>query len=370
MAIIPWLKGLVATIKVDDRTATEFNSPEAERAPQDMKFHRWGQPLGSGDPYVVKYIEVKPGARFSFHTNRSTEFEYHGGFQIGMIVEVDGKIMEEIQTENHRTSKTHQTMARQLSSNGVLEGSHARGWQRRPFRFSNLDIVEDGVPAKEIKEQILQAKNLGCLRIYCYRLKESTLSGRPVSELFAADPALKATSKMSEKALKGRALDCRAGLGEGVRDVGFGNYRVTYEDPERRPFAVFEFRYRSLEGLYKEGIIPRPDPTAGPSVIDGADAPPADGVDAFALPEAEAREMLQRLLESRRNESRIKPEKSGGGSRDDALEVGEGSRVKSEASHGVKRERSGTMEAEAAFLARYKGRKLPNGRIEVDLTDD
>ena len=37
---------------------------------------------------------------------------------------------------------------------------------------------------------------------------------------------------------------------------------------------------------------------------------------------------------------------------------------------GIKRERSPTMENDAAFLARYKARKLRSGALEIDLTDD
>jgi len=53
-----------------------------------------------------------------------------------------------------------------------------------------------------------------------------------------------------------------------------------------------------------------------------------------------------------------------------AIDVDESPHVKPESSRGVKRQRSGTMETGAASLARYKERKLRNGRIEIDLTDD
>ena len=50
----------------------------------------------------------------------------------------------------------------------------------------------------------------------------------------------------------------------------------------------------------------------------------------------------------------------------------ERSDIKSESPRGVgiKRERSSTMENDAAFLARYKARKLRSGALEIDLTDD
>jgi hypothetical protein len=145
-------------------------------------------------------------------------------------------------------------------------------------------------------------------------------------------------------------------LGEALPAQALSRYNVTYEDSKRRPFAVFEFRYRSLgeysifqhifqqraicglltshlnkEGLYREGIVSRPEDTADPPHGPEADATPIREVDVFALPEAEAREMLQRLLESRRvslsfrticrnmvidieqNEPHIKPENPTGG---------------------------------------------------------
>jgi len=140
MAIIPWLKGLEVTVKVDGQTAAEYDPPEPERAPEKMQFHKRGQSLSDGVPYVVKYIQAKPDAPFSFHARRSTDFQYYGGHQIGITAEVDGREIPGLQIETHAASKLHQNNNTNLKSTGVLEGSSAGGWVKRPFRFSNLNI--------------------------------------------------------------------------------------------------------------------------------------------------------------------------------------------------------------------------------------
>lgn len=142
MAVIPGLDGLEVTINVDGQTATKYEPPEPERAPANMKFDMRGRSPSDAVPYMVKYIDVKPGAPFAFHLNRSTEFEYHGGYQIGFRVGVDGQEKRTIasETSSRDHDMEHKQKAMTLTVSSVREGSDAGGWVRRQFQFSSLNI--------------------------------------------------------------------------------------------------------------------------------------------------------------------------------------------------------------------------------------
>ncbi|RYP53125.1 hypothetical protein DL769_010561 [Monosporascus sp. CRB-8-3] len=69
------------------------------------------------------------------------------------------------------------------------------------------------------------------------------------------------TVPVHEKALKGQCVTNRVDYVPGKPGIPTPQRQVdVYQDLLKRPFAVFEFRYRSREGLIAEGIIPRPTP--------------------------------------------------------------------------------------------------------------
>ncbi|KAK3382158.1 hypothetical protein B0T24DRAFT_660923 [Lasiosphaeria ovina] len=129
-----------------------------------------------------------------------------------------------------------------------------------------------------------------------------------------------ATPTLAEKALKGKALDCFASTQDPVPvNHVWEKPENVYNDHLGRPFAVFEFRYWSMALPRK--FNPR-------SNSDGASSNYGEtrGEKIYAL--------------------NVKPERVA----------------------GIKREAPEMSEAE--FQSRYKSRKLANGRVEVDLTDD
>jgi hypothetical protein len=143
MAIIPWLKGLEVTVKVDGETANEFDPPEPERAPEHIKFHKLDQHRENSDPFIVKYIEVKPGAPFAFHLSLLPEFEFHGAYEIGFLAEVDGQLVRGVSCVKSSPNMTIRRTSH-LEKSGVREGSDMEGWVKRPFRFSTLNIGKPG----------------------------------------------------------------------------------------------------------------------------------------------------------------------------------------------------------------------------------
>ncbi|RYP45871.1 hypothetical protein DL768_007828 [Monosporascus sp. mg162] len=100
-----------------------------------------------------------------------------------------------------------------------------------------------------------KVKHLGTLRILVHNMMFSSKTYTP------ATTTLPNTGPVHEKALKGRTVTHKVDFAPGKPGIPTTQRQVdVYQDPLKRPFAVFEFRYRSREGLIAEGIIPRPTP--------------------------------------------------------------------------------------------------------------
>lgn len=66
MAVIDLIPGLTVTVKVDGRTAQEYEGPRVETDFMDLT-HYHHAPMKPGPPnppHVIKYIEAIPGAFF------------------------------------------------------------------------------------------------------------------------------------------------------------------------------------------------------------------------------------------------------------------------------------------------------------------
>ncbi|KAL8299224.1 hypothetical protein RB594_003667 [Gaeumannomyces avenae] len=143
---------------------------------------------------------------------------------------------------------------------------------------------------------------------------------------------------INEKALKGRALSLRTtanaepGAMPNSRRHSY-NYRLV--DPKQRPFAVFEFRYRTKDDLIKEAILRAP-----PS--------PAENV--------------------HNNQPAIRIDEDNG----DVLRTvqGEVKMVKKEKKHAAGIKRKAGEASQAPPSRRFKQSRRPDGKFLIDLTDD
>ncbi|KAK4154699.1 hypothetical protein C8A00DRAFT_14196, partial [Chaetomidium leptoderma] len=315
MAVIRWIPGLEVTIHVGT-TAQEYEEPH----PEGITREEFDLPANHGEamPYIVKYIEAKPGARYSFHVTKRATFRGRGQ-HIAYDTFCDGKKSTSLSHEpNHNQGRKWKT-----STAGIWSGNPTAGYKNHKFMFAAFDIVD--LPSGNLELQRSTAQQSGVLKVRVYNMQQSILEDMlPV--MLAPDFQ---DAKLAEKAAKGKTVD------------SFTTYLTTpgtpppskcqvkkYTDPKGRPFAVFEFRYRTKEGLMREGIIPRP------SIAEQVQG----------MSEDELRQQLTRLMEQN-TACPIPP---------DTL--------------------SFTHEAadidDSEFMARYKARRLGNGRIEVDLTDD
>ncbi|KAK3392737.1 hypothetical protein B0H63DRAFT_1035 [Podospora didyma] len=150
-------------------------------------------------------------------------------------------------------------------------------------------------------------------------MKESTSYYAPVE----SSNRNKTVEKVAEKALKGKELNCLAGFTTVAVSGPARQPSPASNDAKKRPFAVFEFHYRTMDGLIKEGVIPR-------STID-------DRVQGMS--EAEMRTRLAELLKAQEQQSA--PNEAN---------------VKDETKRPVKRKPANMHDG--AFLQRFKGRRL------------
>ncbi|KAK1776857.1 hypothetical protein QBC45DRAFT_206252 [Copromyces sp. CBS 386.78] len=305
MAILSCLPGLKANVRVGSELAKEYDAPaeEVEARAKSFEFYKIPSRVGEGTPYSLSYIESKPGERFEFVIDtRDTKLHQAGTSQ---------KIMLTAVLDGYKAWPAF-VSSELFTYSKCLTGTHDTGFSRTSFKFAALDIVEVPVPEKDIKKQIEEANKYGTLLI---KLELVRVKGSLSTAGHGASTPKPAVMGVAEKALKGKAVDSRTTFHSEPTHVSTLS-DFDYVDSKRRPFAIFEFRYRTMEGLIRESIVPRPE-----EVID-------------------VEEEYMRI-------KRIKPELA-------------------DEPRGIKRE---PMEP-ALFAARYKQRRLEDGKVEVDLTDD
>ncbi|KAK4446403.1 hypothetical protein QBC34DRAFT_469792 [Podospora aff. communis PSN243] len=357
MAIIEHIAGLEVTVEVDGEIAKEYEPIGIGDAPPQLEdFHiprprtgtkrRWQSiredsgPAAASEahpdraPYVAKYFEGKPGAAFAVRFKRSPLFT-HRGHHIATQLSVDNETLSLRHDETVKGVGNHAAKTWFFTAIGTAVNQDG-GRKHTDFHFASLETHEDElVTLAEIQAQTSACRKLGVIRLECFYMHASKYS----TMRFRVDPAFNrekdgvaqgVPAQVSEKAIKGKSIDLQAEHKPSIESYSYDWFEVSHDnfmEEKRRPFDVFEFRYRTMEGLYKEGIVPRPG-----SVQDLAQS----------MSEAEARRLAQAYLEAQEVSSR-----------------------------GVKREREpdGISLSDEAFQARYKTRRLDSGQFEVDLTD-
>ncbi|KAL8294744.1 hypothetical protein RB597_008511 [Gaeumannomyces tritici] len=249
MAISDRIPGLEVTVKVDGERATEHHDDAAYDEPCAVK-------LDSPDGVrVVKYIEATSGAPFSVHIKRTSGFNFRGN-HIGWSVAVDGGQLCKKQEVSPRTRKRGAEWSSEMT--GYFKGDSVSGFIKKRWKFGDLDIVsaDTHITAEMMAKQMLLAKSLGVITVGVYHLlrpnRVKPWRAKPHDDIN--------TGPINEKALKGRALSLKttADAEPGVRPARRDIYNYRFMDPEQRPFAVFEFRYRTKGDLIKEAILRAP----------------------------------------------------------------------------------------------------------------
>ncbi|KAK3299810.1 uncharacterized protein B0H64DRAFT_437027 [Chaetomium fimeti] len=342
MAIISSLPGLEVWVNVDGTPAAEYDDPDNQV--QGMNLNNFHVPPGrvSQPPCIIKYIEAKHGAPFSFHYLVRPPVERSDQW-IRSIFWIDGTKF----AANYEMKYDPVRGARVTTVGAVYSGNATDGYQRNSFLFSPLEIADVVETGQVSKEDAKVLKHCGTLRVAFFYIEKQ--NGDAVKyDIRPQDSDDRDTRApiIAEKALKGTAVDCKTSYIPSPEQTprNVNAHKDHYIDAKKRPFAVFEFRYRSKEGLIKEGVIPRP----------GVDEQVANMTD------AEVRQPLAALMEEQNQRSldSVKGEDSTGVA--NAPETGNRRRIKSEA----------LAAADDEALAPSKELRLDNGRVEIDLTDD
>ncbi|KAK6087765.1 scytalone dehydratase [Seiridium cupressi] len=252
MAIIDGAKGLEATIKVNGKALDEYDNP-VPSAPAEGT-----NPLPALEssildvkniPHVVKYVESVAGAEFQLCFTKKGSFRSQSD-HIAFQVEVDGKGQALCHEPKGPRGRRWDEFI-----DGVYWGSKDDGFLSSNFKFAHLNIVDSSnSSAEEMEQEIEESRNLGTLRIYVYHM----MSTNEICNLGGSEMPTEINGA-TEKATKGLAVTHIVQLGEDEEWFPEDSPEDVYEDPSERPFAVFEFRYRSKEGLMQEGVIPRLD---------------------------------------------------------------------------------------------------------------
>ncbi|TID13723.1 ATP-dependent RNA helicase [Venturia nashicola] len=239
MAIIPRFPGLEVTVTVDGNPLHEYDLPDDTDEIES-------------DASAIRYIEAQPGVEFAVHIKSDPVFEYNDNDTCVKVI-VDGK---DYLTRAKAKSKATITDSWTMTLTGSLLAS-GKNLIERNWMFSTLKTV--GGPMKEPESDLRDRFNgLGQIIVVMHRVTFGQKVELDPKKFKHNTSAM--SEKVPEKALKGRALSRKAGLGAARLFKETHSHDYTWIDAENEPYATFTFRYRSMDDLYAEIIIPRPIP--------------------------------------------------------------------------------------------------------------
>ncbi|KAI0127031.1 hypothetical protein BJ170DRAFT_695414 [Xylariales sp. AK1849] len=310
MAILRDLPGVEITVEVDGKPLQEYDDPYANKNSDELELlvaaTKETNPVATNVkhiPHVVKYIEAVSGKRFAFRFKKQAGF-LRGCHHLGLEFSNDGR----------RTNFVHQARGgRDYLIKSHRSGGPSTDYWTHYYKFGDLKATSNDGYSKTALDKIMhKAKHYGSLLVRVYRMN---YSGSKEKELCPVYRLSSTTNEVPEKAPAPAPM-----------------LKNNYYDPLQRPMAVFEFRYRSQEGLIQEGIIPRPTP------VDD-------------MGEQELREFARQFWKEDSFQSEIKEE-----------------RVKQEGDDGASSSRKRIATAGLQTPAkRYKETVRVDGKVEVDL---
>ena len=141
MAILDSVPGLEVYINVDGSRATEYDDPDGGAQGKDLGY--FDIPVGHSQvqqpPYVIKYIEAKPGAPFSFcivteqHFQRPSDHIAHG-----LSVDGHGSFLR------HEGNRELAANSRKFISYDATQfGNPTDGFKEHSFMFAPVEIGMD-----------------------------------------------------------------------------------------------------------------------------------------------------------------------------------------------------------------------------------
>ncbi|KAK7936089.1 hypothetical protein PG985_001584 [Apiospora marii] len=266
MAVIDELQGLEAWVEINGQRAQEYSKQDDDDGDNDIQLLASATKTADlvalnvqAIPHVVKYIEAIPDQYFAIHFKKAADFTRqcdHLGITFTVDKNTTSLCHEHSQPKRHGNSEWHKYSAHVSSGNDKI------GFSRHLYKFGEVNHVEAYDLTKESLDKAMgNAKRYGSIAVIVYRMSSSKFVKR---KNYSKAPPANLPQEVPEKVFKGAAVthcttfehQSRTGR---PRWVDYYEENI-FQDPLKRPCAVFEFRYRSKEGLYQEGVLERPDP--------------------------------------------------------------------------------------------------------------
>ncbi|KAI9874223.1 MAG: hypothetical protein M1830_010050 [Pleopsidium flavum] len=348
-----WKKAIEVKVLVNGTPAQEYNDEEEE---------------SGGPPIVTRYIEAISGAEFAVQYELKPFFRFKSELMSFEIV-IDGKRLDAVVVTKAGFMQQPRGETGDLTG---IQRSYGETWSLEKFKFSEIgtsksyvqtvSTCSDDLPliaGPDIKDRIAQ---LGTISLEVHRLHGGVYKEPGNSAYGWIWDELSELSTVSEKALKGHALSHNASLGLPQLTSPQGLWGGTeYLDGEDRPFAIFNFKYRSrswasvqINSRRKADVFPSSESLQDLRIIPRTPTPvPLEDRPIEELTIEEARELLKRQRERQ------------------GSTVSEG-KVEIKAERGIKREYEDDEEYNALlFSARPNklARKLKEGEI-INLLED
>ncbi|KAI1496392.1 hypothetical protein F5X99DRAFT_414161 [Biscogniauxia marginata] len=262
MAIITDVPGLEVLVSVDRKTLKEHDTPKylndyqipsLQSVARDRRNKHGVLPIEHG--YTANYIEVQSGAIPCVHF-----VKHHPKFK-----RQSDHIAIEVQFDTERLALLHEPDEAGgenwiADTDSVLERGEGGEWKMRKFRFANMNIVEDDErTSDERKIDIVHGKCCGNIRVRVYHMEKSKVKEGLDSYRYQAEPE---SDTISEKALKGVGVSHHVEWNPRKPPRPSPTWEDMYAHDRQRPFAVFDFKYRSRASLIKMGILTEEDMNA------------------------------------------------------------------------------------------------------------
>ncbi|KAK5710576.1 hypothetical protein LTR15_012905 [Elasticomyces elasticus] len=253
------LPGIAFSVTVNGQALEEYEDHDQE--PEDRK--------------VIRYVEACSGQTFEIRTTAQKGFKTSGGC-LAMDIYIDGSdepvdrpLIRNVRSKSDKY--THVSLGCQKSMN-----------EARLYCFAPLKTAEDG---PTFMGDPTKVKDLGSIVIKL-QLRHALQTLQPSDEDVASRFEKKAqgVGALSEKSVKGHAFSHTVSLGDAVATGTTNLFRTTAVGGVPDPYAIIEFRYRSLESLKAMLIIPR---TPSP--------PPLEDRDFDSLSREELQQLHQRM---------------------------------------------------------------------------
>ncbi|KAK0650598.1 hypothetical protein DIS24_g6714 [Lasiodiplodia hormozganensis] len=264
MAILPDRPGIEVTVRIHDPASTpnslvsvSSNRPKTPTPPPDA-FEYPSPSHKDRANSITRYIEAIPDADFSVvikFTARNAELE---GYSLGLCIYVDGIRVQGsvIDLKGHASQRECWYVC-----DGAMGWEGGR-WVQRSLRFEGLNVDKN---AREslYHRQFEKLQCLGEIKARFYRVQEvGRIPHRDCPSPTSPNGLVK-FNRVAEKALKEKAIDLQATMGDVKRTFGrCGRVLTEQIDPTDEPWAEFTFNYRSWEALEEEGILPKSAPPA------------------------------------------------------------------------------------------------------------